>query len=393
VKSRRLYVLGLVVATVLVLSAIPASAAGGHANTGKRPLASVSWQFGVSSPFNGTRFDGEYVAAQNRVYFLGFRSSTGGVDSTDGSIWYYDVATQTYVDTTKDMPVPVSNYEIAALNDSHGLGLYIFGGRDANAIIVNTVQVYYPATNQVFVMGSDPWPGTTPSGCVSLPAMGVATLANRAFVMGGVNFLASQCTLDESSAQTWIFNPNAPAGSRWSAGPALNLARGYITAAVASGRIFAIGGDTTPGGSILTPVQTVEAWNPPGGGWNDAAVKDIPLPCDETQAFAFASGPLAGNIVVPNCGQWPNAVANTLIYNVAGNSWTQGGAINDLRRNEAGTFIPVAGKFRPFILGGYGAASSYIDSIFTSEIGTPGPFNGRDWPLQHSTASSGATTT
>src|SRR5437870_5724881 len=132
-KSRYLYVLGLTVALALVLSAVPASAVGRHGTTAKKPLASVTWAFGPSSPFSGTRFDGSYVASQNRVYFLGFRSVTGGIDTTDGSIWYLDVATSTYVDTTLDMPVPVSNYGIAALTDSHGLGLWIFGGRDANA--------------------------------------------------------------------------------------------------------------------------------------------------------------------------------------------------------------------------------------------------------------------
>jgi hypothetical protein len=79
-----------------------------------------------------------------------------------------------------DMPVPVSNYQIAALTDSTGLGFYVIGGRDdpGNIVttglgfyviggrddpgnIVTTVQVYYPATNTTAVIGTDPWPGKT----------------------------------------------------------------------------------------------------------------------------------------------------------------------------------------------------------------------------------------
>jgi len=186
------------------------------------------------------------VSATRRVYFLGFRTFTG---ATDGSVWYYDTASRTYTDTGIDMPVPVSNYGIAALNDATGLGFYIFGRRDANANIVTTVQVYYPATNTTAVITSDPWPGKTPSGCVSLPAMGVAAMGNKAFILGGASFSANGC-LDENSAQTWIFDPMAPAGSRWTQGGNLAVASGYITPAVLGGKVYAIGGDLNIGGAF-----------------------------------------------------------------------------------------------------------------------------------------------
>src|SRR2546428_10586203 len=74
---------------------------------------------GTSSPFSGTRFDGELYAATKRVYFLGFRT-TGG--ATDGTVWYYDIPSKTYTNTGVTMPAPVSNYGIAALTDANGLG-------------------------------------------------------------------------------------------------------------------------------------------------------------------------------------------------------------------------------------------------------------------------------
>src|SRR5690348_2893789 len=121
--KQNLRLVGVTAGVLMVLSAAPAFAQAAHHATPKAPAATITWAHGPTSTFAGTRFDGEYYAPQNRVYFLGFRT-TG--DATDGSIWYYDVSAETYVDTGKDMPVPVSNYGIAELNDSSGVGLYIF---------------------------------------------------------------------------------------------------------------------------------------------------------------------------------------------------------------------------------------------------------------------------
>ena len=339
--KRHLNAIGLVVAAGLLIFSAPAWAsprAGHHSSAPKVPDASVTWTLGASSPFGGTRFDGSLVTSSNRVYFLGFRTFA---DATDGSVWYYDVATSTYVDTGVDMKVPVSNYEIAQLRDPHGLGLYIFGGRDANAQIVDTVQVFYPAINKAFVINTDPWPGRTPSACISLPANGVVTIQGKAYVMGGLATSANGC-VDETSAQTWIFDPMAPAGSRWSQGPNLNVSRAYVTPAVLGGRIFAIGGTDNIAGT-LHALPAVESWKPPLGSWNDSAVADLPVSpgCDESQAFAFASGPLARGIVLANCGQWPNALPNSFFYSATSNTWSNIGALNQSRRNEAGEFIKV----------------------------------------------------
>ena len=147
-RKRRRAIL-LLVAAAVALAAAPALA------------ANVFFRYGPAAPFAGTRFDGELYAASNRIFFLGFRT-TG--DVTDGSVWYYDLASKTYADTGVDMPVPVSNYGIAALNDPTGLGFYIFGGRDANAAIVTTIQAYYPATNTTAVISSDEGSGKRPPG-------------------------------------------------------------------------------------------------------------------------------------------------------------------------------------------------------------------------------------
>jgi hypothetical protein len=365
VTPRRLNSLGVLIALAVVLSGVPALAA---------PPAgpSVEWKFGPSSPFGGTRFDGEYVADQDRIYFPGFRTFA---DITDGSIWYLDGATgtaPTYVDTGIDMPVPVSNYQVAPLTDENGLGLYLFSGRDATPTVVDTVQVYYPATNTTAVIESDPWPGQSPSGCPTLPAMGVAVLDNKAYVLGGISFSSLGC-VDDNSAETWVFDPLAPAGSRWTAGPPLNLARGYIISAVLGGQVYAIGGDVNEAGALFA-VQNVEAWDPAGGGgWDDAGVADVPVICGESQAFGFETGPYGGGIVLAGCGQWPNAVPDTYVYDSAADAWSFAGVVNDNRRNHAGVLIARNSNAVMYILGGFGEDSAFIDPITTSEVAGGGP--------------------
>jgi Galactose oxidase, central domain len=375
-KQRQLFALGLFLAVCLPLTSIPAWAAVGGAGSRSAPDVSTTWTpgtpitFGFPTP-GATRFDGELYRPQNRVYFLGFRNPD---NSTDGSVWYYDVATKTYHDTGVDMPVPVSNYGISALTDRNGVpGLYIFGGRDNAGLIVTTVQAYFPNTNTTGVIATDPWPGTTPQGCVSLPAMGVVTASNHAIVLGGAGFSTGGCVVDDNSAQTWIYFPTANAGARWKPGPALNMARGYITGAAIGKTIYAFGGDINQAGTLL-PQQIAEKWTIGTPSWNDAGVLDVPVLCDETQAFAFASGPLANNIVLAGCGQWGQpvqAIPDTYVYNAAANTWTNAGALNEARRNHAGVFI----GSKMFVLGGY--ASDGVTVIASTETGAASPLAAR----------------
>jgi Kelch motif len=371
-KQRHLYALGLLVAVGLLFSSVPVFASAGRATAPRVPDVSVSWATTSPMPFAATRFDGEYVPQVNRVYIMGFRAAD---NSTDGSVWYYNVATNTWVDTTRDLPLPISNYQISMLRDARGLGLYVFGGRDNLGNLVKNVQVYYPQFNQVLNMTSDPYPGTTPSGCTSLPAMGVATLGNKAYVLGGVSFSAPPIScVDEASAQTWIFDPMAAPGARWTQGPSMNVARGYITPTVLGGRIYAIGGDTNVAGTLFAS-PTVEAWQPPAGGWNDGAIADLPVPCDESQAFPWTAGPLAGGFVLSTCGQWPIALGDTYYYSAGTNSWSLVGAVNEIRRNQAGSFIVVGGQRRMYILGGYAADGA--TALASTEQGIGGPLAGR----------------
>jgi Kelch motif protein len=352
----------LALRTGLALAAVLAVTGGSALAAGPSPTA-ITWTAGTPLPFGATRFDGALVGG--KVYFPGFRAAD---NTTSGEVWYYDIAADTYVDTGVAMPVPVSNYTASVLKDPTGTGIYTIGGRDATGAIINTVQVYYPATNTVAVIDTDPFKGKTPSKCVSLPATGVAVVKNKAYVLGGMSFSTSvpPCT-DDNSAQVWRFDPMAPAHHKWKKQPPLTAARGYVTAAVVGSTIYAIGGDVNSAGT-LTAQTTVDSWKVGSPSWN-AATADLPQPCDESQAFGFAKGQLAKTVTLAGCGQFPLALPDVLQYDVATDTWSTNGALNEARRNQAGANIGTAKKPKLFVVGGYNSDSSV--TLMTSEVGTP----------------------
>lgn len=334
--------------------------------TDTAPDVGLKFKSGKDFPTVATRFDGAVV--DKKVYFLGFRTGDDG-SITDGSVWYYDIAKGKYVDTKTDMPVPVSNYKIAILQDSKGVGLYTFGGRDADGDTTKTVQVYYPKTNKAMVVKSDPWPGTTPSKCTSLPGTGVAVVDNTAYALGGMSFSTSvpPCE-DDNSKQVWSFDPTAKSGKKWSAEPPLKVARGYVTTAVVGSTIYAVGGDVNEAGT-LTAQDTTESWKVGAKAWDDKGVANLPTACDESQGFGFESGPLADTVTLAGCGQWPNALTDVQQYDVKKDKWSTVGQLLEARRNHAAANIGSPSKPQIMVVGGYSADGSLL--LSTSEIGTP----------------------
>jgi hypothetical protein len=323
--------------------------AGPAAADPDKPGVPDAWQSGPPTTFQFWRFDGEFVGQTfNKVYVLGGRLSDG---TTDGSVWSFDPVTGTSTDTGVDLAVPVSNYTLALLQDSTGWGLYVFGGRDSAGLTTQAVQAYYPATNTaVNYQGTDPWDGRTVSNCLPFPG-GVAVYNNKAYVFGGYAASAAGCPQDEMSDQTWVFDPMAAAGSKWTnANAPLSQARAYIATAVLNGMVYALGGDVPGVAQLLDVTPRAERIDPANlaGGWQ--MITDMPnassgLPgCDEGQAVGLSNSYNPNGIIVyAGCGQWPSEFADTFVYTAATNSWAPGDPLIDARRNHAGAFIPPLG--------------------------------------------------
>lgn len=319
-----------------------------------------TWEYGPNTTFTFSRFDAVYYPGNGLVYFLGGRLPD---NSTDGSVWSFDPATGAYSDTGANLPTPISNYEIQILQDTNGWGLYVFCGRPAAGGVVDFVQVYYPDTNTTAQLpAGDNYPGT---GTCSSGLQ--ATYNNKVYTAGGFDAVSN-------FSETWVFDPMAASGSRWTqlASATLSTARAYIMNAVVDDLIYAIGGSYFDGTNLIN-VQTVEVLDPNAATpvWDDAAALDLPEICSESRAWGFDStstyvdpdgSPLAGKIVV-GCGYWSTPNNHVLVYDTQLNFWENFPYFNDARRSEAAAFLPVSGIITNgvaalWVWGGYDATGT-----------------------------------
>jgi hypothetical protein len=353
----RLAVIGLMVA-----AAVAVAQAGDDQEWGG------TWQNGPPTTFPQafSRFDGGYYPATGLVYFLGGRLAD---NNTDGSIWTFNPATGIYTDTGLDMPVPISNYTANLLNTPLGFGFFVFGGRDSAGTQTFAVQAYFPDTGVTLQLGSeDNFPGPVACGA------GLnAVVNNKAYIAGGFDGT-------NMGVQTWVFDPAAPGGSRWSRLTNADLPQGlgYITTAVVDGKIYAIGGAYWDGVSALINVDTAMVLDPaaPNPTWTPIA--SLPEVCSSSRAWGFDTGslyvdpsdmtPLAGKIIA-GCGVWSTAIQAVYAYTVATNIWEPFPPFLTARRDTAGEFLPLASAPALWVWGGYDGTSVNTTTVEYYSLG------------------------
>jgi len=348
----------------LAVIVMVAAAAAAVAQAGDDQEWGGSWQSGPATPFSWARMDGAFYDPTGLVYFLGGRLTDG---TTDGSIYTFNPSTSAYTDTGIDMPVPISNYTVNQLTDATGLGFYVFGGRDSAGVQTFGVQVFYPATNTVAQL---PAPDNYP-GPIACGAGLNAVVNNKAYIAGGFDGVAN-------AVQTWVFDPMAASGSRWTRLTNADLPQGlaYVMGAVVDDLIYAIGGAYWDGATLIN-VPTVAVLNPNAGtpSWDDAAVADLPETCSSSDAWGFSTGslyqdpvdltPLAGKIIT-GCGNWDIPNVNVYAYTVATNTWAAFPSLITPRRDTAADFIPLAGSPALWFWGGYDGSGTNVTTT-TSE--------------------------
>jgi hypothetical protein len=303
------------------------------------------WSAGPSNaPFQYNRFDGVFDPVDNLIYFPGGR--TGG-STHDKSIWTYDPANDVWADTTCDMLYNAANITAVLIPDDgtgRGEAIYVIGGYDvAVALNIDDVQRYYPSQPGCVVedLPNDLYPDLAPN---SLPvgAPGVAEVDGKIYVFGGWD-----SALPYFSSHTWVFDPLAADGSRWTQLADMSVARSYIQAAAQGDMVYALGGHTSYAGSDLVPTTLVEVLDTHnlGAGW--ATLADMPVASAEGRGFGFQSDTLgldqpAGKIYVVGGGDWPDFSGEAMEYDVATDTWNQD--FPDLiagRRDHAGVYVPL----------------------------------------------------
>jgi PKD repeat protein len=286
------------------------------------------------------RYTGIYNPSDNRIYFLGGRCEN---NNTTGTVFFFDMTSRTYAVSGATMPTPVSNYQVVAVPDDgagNGVGYYLIGGRNNAGVNTNTVQVYYPGNNTVATIATDPFPPG--GGAVRTPG-GVVYANGKIYAFGGFDGVVMY---DE----TYVYDPAAVAGSRWTNLNAdLPTARSYIAAVAVGNLIYAMGGDEFTGGSLVpiddTLVLDVSAGTP---AWNDAAVADMPQANGDAPAVYVNQGYLggAGGGIFVIGGYWPSPGPYRWVfrYDVVTNTWE---SFPDLmipdpstgRRNQAAVYV------------------------------------------------------
>ncbi len=307
------------------------------------------WQTAPATPFEYNRFDAEFVPGPegeewaNCVYVLGGRTSAA-TESPD--IYRYDPLTGTFSDTGVDMIEDVSNYTVNLILDDgtgNGPALYVMGGYNAeSAATISLVQRFYPATGTIESLPSDPLPIVI--GTEFVNASGTAVVDDVVYVFGGRAVL----TTPYFTSETWSFNPNQPAGSRWSnLGIELSEGRASTMTAVQGTRIFCFGGDSAYDGSTLTATNSVEMLDIANlsAGW--VSRSDLPFIIGEGQGFHVPYGPgipasFLRKVAIAGGGQWPDQSSEALLGDLPTDIWNAGFPdLNEARRNHAGVFIPL----------------------------------------------------
>ncbi|MCP4539523.1 MAG: PKD domain-containing protein [Chloroflexi bacterium] len=182
---------------------------------------------GVSRP-TGAALDGKF-------YVIGGEESGG---ARNGYVQVYDPNTMTWENSAPTMPTGVSNFCAAVI----GTDIYVPGGYDGTGIA--NLQVFHTSSNSWETITTDPLPASNfASAC--------AVYDDKLYVFGG-----------ESVNASWVYDPSAPAGSRWDASLASPpVASGYGAALAVGDFIF------YSGLGVTSNFADVYAYDPAGDTW------------------------------------------------------------------------------------------------------------------------------
>ncbi len=297
-----------------------------------------TWSAGPNLPNTGVRLVGVFFPANGRFYAMGGRSSDlFGSDFTHP--FEYNPATNTW--TTKSATYPdahVNNMACGVLTVGSTPLIYCVGGSQATLTdALPRVFTYDPVTDTLTTLtAADNWPGDI-DGAI-LPG-GFAVNANKLYIIGGFDINISM------THQTWVFDPNAAVGSRWTQKADYLMDRGYIPVA-AYGPLIVTAGGSSYDGTLLHDTTDSFSYNTLTDTW--AAIASIPRATAETRALN-----VYGDVWVMGGGrEAPNPSNEVDIYDPRCNTWTTGAPFVIARRNfptdtDGGSRVWLAGGYAP----------------------------------------------
>jgi Dockerin type I domain/Kelch motif len=279
-----------------------------------------TWSAGAVLPTPLVRAVGVFFPANGKFYAMGGRSA----DGTGNDLLHpleYDPNANTW--TTKAGTFS-SNYvnNMVCGTLTQGGTPYIFcvggsfgGGTDA----IPRVTRYDPVAD-VFtdLPAADNWPGDPHDGMTEVLPGGFVVNNNKLYIIGGFNVTPVSCgPTDCMTHQTWVFDPTAASGSRWTQKSDYPVNRGYIPTTTGGSTIFTAGGSMwVVSGQTIADSADSYKYNIATDTWT--AITMIPRATAETRALN-----VLGLVWVMGGGRnAPNPSNEVDIYNPYCNTWT-----------------------------------------------------------------------
>jgi len=270
----------------------------------------------------------------DRFFIIG-GEETGGART--GYVQEYDPVANTWDNTNALMPTPGSNICAAAV----GTDIYVPGGW-TGAAALTTMQVYHTTTDTWETVATDPLP-------TSITAPACTTYGGKVYVFGG-----SDGTVYLNG--TYIYDPAATAGSRWTTGAAVPTAGGYGDAVEVAGYLYYAG---IFNGSNLANVYR---YDPSADSWTA-------MPSLTTARGGAGVWTYEGLLAVGG-GGWSTYLTSVEEYDLSagtGGTWTAGNSLVSGRRAFASAQDSVNGA----LYAGAGWAGAYLTSAESSDFVVP----------------------
>ncbi|MER3469372.1 MAG: hypothetical protein C4314_05425, partial [Thermoflexus sp.] len=229
--------------------------------------------------------------ANGKFYVISGEESTG---QRPGTVQIFDPVAGTWSLGPQAKPVGVSNVCAAAIGNL----IYVPAGYNGTSGITN-LDVLDASTNTWSTVTSDPVPAPL--------------FAHTCAATGGKLYVAGGSTTGVGGTQAYVYDPAAPAGSRWSAIAPLNVARAYPGGTAIAGKVYVAGGWGT---GTADQKNTVEVYDPATNTWTV-------LSATMSQARGGPGAYNAGDLLVVCAGGWTQYYTSCEAYNVVtGGTWS-----------------------------------------------------------------------
>lgn len=178
------------------------------------------------------------------IYVMGGSVTTAFTTVTKAN-YAYNPETDTWI-SKSDVPFPVIGATLAVVDGK----IYLMGGKNNSNNVQKTTYVYDPITDtweQKANMPSAKW------------QMGAVTVDNMIYTMGGI-YSGTNVYTGVSTVERYD-----PSKDTWTAMPSMNSARTGLRSLTYGGKIYALGGYTTP--SVMDGQDSIEEYDPTTKIW------------------------------------------------------------------------------------------------------------------------------